>query len=102
MSHFSRYSLSSSVKLAFCLSLLAGTGCAARPVAPPATPPAAVDEAALAESGASGVAEPQPPPAGEDFVFVLKERKTASSADDEMPATSLQADQSARKQRIAK
>jgi hypothetical protein len=95
---FARSIASSSVKLALILTLPVAAACAARTAPPPAAPPPveALDDAPRG----SGVAEQQPP-GGEDFVFVAKERKTAAPEDGDPPATSLHADQSARKQRVA-
>jgi hypothetical protein len=97
MSHFKRFALYGTMKLVLIAGTLGSAACAARPAAPPAAPAAA----APAETG-PGVAEQQPPPNPEDFVFVEKDRKDPSTRDDAAPATSLRADQSARKQRVAK
>jgi hypothetical protein len=97
MSHFTHFNLSTSAKLTLIAALLTTSACAARPAAPAAAAPTA---AAPAETG-SGVAEQQPPPNGEDFVFVTKDHKDPTTHDDAAPATSLHADQSARKQRVA-
>jgi hypothetical protein len=97
MSHFSHY-LSSSVKLTLAAGLVASAACAARPIAPP---PAVPESEAAPATGGSGVAEQQPP-ATDDFVFVPKEHKETATHDDTSPATSLRADETARKQRVAR
>jgi hypothetical protein len=101
MSYFFTHSLaSSSVKLALILTLPVAAACATHTAPPPSAPPPveALDSTPTAPS--SGVAEQQPP-GTDDFVFVTKDRKEAAPQEEAPPATSLQADQSARKQRIA-
>jgi hypothetical protein len=95
---FARSISSSSVKLALIVTLPVAAACASR-TAPPASAPPPV-EALDNAPPSSGVAEQQPPGA-DDFVFVAKDRKTTAPEDGDPPATSLHADQSARKQRVA-
>jgi hypothetical protein len=95
MSHFTHFDLYTSTKLALSAGLLITAACAARPAAPAAAAPTATP----AQTG-SGITEQQPPQS-EDFVFVEKDHKDPATHDDTAPATSLHADQSARKQRVS-
>jgi hypothetical protein len=101
MSYFFTRSLaSSSVKLALALTLPVAAACATHTAAPASAPPPIEALDSTPTTPSSGVAEQQPP-GTDDFVFVAKDRKEAAPQEAAAPpATSLQADQSARKQRI--
>jgi hypothetical protein len=97
MTHFSHYAFSS-MKLVLVAGVLATAACATRPVAPPPAVPEAEGPTATTHSG---VAEQQPPPS-DDIQFVTADHKEAATHDQDTPATSLHADDTARKQRVAR
>jgi hypothetical protein len=92
MSHFASHSL-----LAMAAALALGAAaCASHPTPPPV---AAAPPSEAFQQAAGGVTAPQPP--GDDgIVFVEREHKELTPHEDQgAPATSLHADQSAKKKR---